>query len=92
MQANGWWVRASDAEFVCRQLEVMFGEKSYYRDIRVWLPDWEFPGADPQHRLMPPCPSCRTGEHVTVHSWREGERAGRRICDSDCWGGFLCGW
>jgi len=54
LKANNWWVRAKKAKLICTKLGLDFSEPSYYRDIRVWIPDLEF-GAE----AMPPCVSAK---------------------------------
>ena len=54
LKANNWWVRAKKAKLICTKLGLDFSEPSYYRDIRVWIPDLEF-GAE----AMPPCVECK---------------------------------
>ena len=34
-----WWLRATSARSICSKLGLTFCEESYYRDIRIWLPD-----------------------------------------------------
>ena len=40
---NGWWIRSGCAAFICSKMpELEHGEQSYYRDVRVWLPDRQY--------------------------------------------------
>ena len=72
---DGWWLRAHKAKEVCEKLGLVYGEPSYYKDLRVWLPDLEF-GAE----AMPPCVECCSSKRVGVHAFRTNHCA-RRICD-----------
>ena len=72
---DSWWLRASSAEFVCKKLGITFYEPSYYRDIRVWLPELQW-----GKEATPPCPCCKSARRVGVHAWRDNH-FGRRICD-----------
>ena len=38
-ESNDWWLRAAQAKLVCSKLKIVFCEPSYYRDIKIWLPD-----------------------------------------------------
>ena len=54
LRANDFWVRADQhAELVCKRLSIDFSEPSYYRDIKVWLPNWQW-----EVEAMPPCVEC----------------------------------
>lgn len=75
LKERSFILRAERAEVVCKKLGVEFTEIDYYRDIHVWLPDVEH-GME----AMPPCPHCRTGNHVGAHGWRDDHYA-RRVVD-----------
>ena len=77
IKENDWWLHSSNALQICNLLGLTFSEKSYYRDIYVWLPEvrWGEEG-------MPSCPHCRSNSNVAPHCWRENH-AGRRICNLD---------
>ena len=72
---DSWWLLASSAEYVCKNLGITFHELSYYRDIRVWLPEVQW-GKEP----TPVCPWCKSARLVGVHAWRDNH-VGRSICD-----------
>ena len=64
---NRWWIRNGHAEFICSKIpDLEYGEQSYYRDIRVWLPDQEY-GA----HCMPFCGTCKSNENVGPHCFRD---------------------
>ena len=64
---NGWWIRSGHAEFICSKIpDLEYGEQSYYRDIRVWLPDQQY-GA----HCMPFCGTCKSNESVGPHCFRD---------------------
>ena len=64
---NGWWIRKENAEYICKKIpELKYGEQSYYRDIRVWLPDQQY-----GILCMPFCGACRTNENVGAHGFRD---------------------
>ena len=71
LKSSDWWVRASNAKMLCSKLGLNFGEQSYYRDIRIWLPEEEF-------GIMPTCVQCKENHAVHSHSWRDNH-FGRRI-------------
>ena len=73
-EGAGWWLRGACARSLCRLLGLEYGEPSYYRDVKVWLPDEQW-GAE----AMPPCPVCESARDVGVHSW-QNVHYGRRIC------------
>ena len=66
VKENDFWLRSQQAEKLCKKLNIKFGEPSYYRDIKVWLPDVQM-GKD----AMPVCPSCKSNSRVGVHAWRD---------------------
>ena len=62
---NLWWIRKESAEHVCKMIpELKYGEQSYYRDIRVWLPDQ-------QYGCMPFCGACKANDNVGAHGFRD---------------------
>ena len=64
---NGWWIRKENAEYICKMIpELKYGEQSYYRDIRVWLPDQQYGDF-----CMPFCGACRSNENVGAHGFRD---------------------
>ena len=66
-KGNGWWIRSGHAEFLCSKIPGLeYGEQSYYRDIRVWLPDQQY-GA----HCMPFCGTCKSNESVGPHAFRD---------------------
>ena len=71
LRDSNWWLRASSARSVCLKLGLEFGEESYYRDIRIWLPDEEF-------GIKPPCVDCGQSDQVSSHCFRDNH-FGRRI-------------
>lgn len=77
IEESDWWLRSSNSRKICNLLHLEVAEKSYYRDIYVWLPDVRW-GAE----AIPPCPHCKSNLHVGFHCWRENH-AGRRICGLD---------
>ena len=59
---------------VCAKLGLDFGEQSYYRDIKVWLPDVQW-----GDEATPPCVECESAAEVRPHGFRDNH-FGRRIC------------
>jgi hypothetical protein len=59
-----WWIRAGQAQVVCKKLGLMYGQPSYYKDIQVWLPDVRW-GTE----AMPPCVICKSAEKVSPHDF-----------------------
>jgi hypothetical protein len=80
---NNFWVRAEQARSICKRLNIAFQEPSYYRDIKVWLPQEQFGRSS-----KPPCPTCGTAQHVRVKDW---PYPGRRVFTADARGHyFVC--
>ena len=73
LQAHDWWIRRYDAKSICKQLGIDFQEGSYYRDVKIWLPDVQW-GKD----CTPVCPNCDTNCNVSFHAWRSNHY-GRKI-------------
>jgi hypothetical protein len=63
MKPNDYWVEIKDAKEICGKLELAFHVPSYYRRVKVWLPDI-------QYNIMPNCPMCGKCTHVGAHSFR----------------------
>ena len=73
LQAHDWWIRRYDAKSICKQLGIDFQDGSYYRDVKIWLPDVQW-GKD----CTPVCPNCDTNCNVSFHAWRSNHY-GRKI-------------
>ena len=61
LKESNWWLRATSAKSICLKLGLNFSEESYYRDIRIWLPDEEF-------GVKPPCVECGESDKVSSHA------------------------
>jgi hypothetical protein len=72
LEENDFWVRAVHAKTICKQLKVIFQEPSYYRDVKVWLPEQQW---GPESK--PCCIFCKSAQHVHPKDW---PYPGRRIC------------
>ena len=67
LRANEFWVQADQhAELVCKRLSIDFSEPSYSRDVKVWLPNWQW---GMPLEAMPPCVECEESSCVSEHLW-----------------------
>jgi hypothetical protein len=44
LEEDEWWIKSKRARKVSRKLGLLFAEKLYYRDARVWLPELQNTG------------------------------------------------
>ena len=65
------WKRSSK---VCRKLGLTYGEKSYYRSVRVWFPELQY-----GQECMPSCVSCFSNCKVGVHAYSKKTPARRVV-------------
>lgn len=73
LKENGWWLRKENAPMIARKLSLSVHHVTYYRDIRVWIPDLQY-GRD----CLPSCPSCKSNRRVTVHGF-DSKHHGRLV-------------
>ena len=64
LKEQGWCLRKECAPKIARRLSLAVHHVTYYRDIRVWIPDLQY-GKD----CMPSCPCCKSNNRVTVHGF-----------------------
>lgn len=62
---NNWWIRQLNAPEMAKKLSLKQNHLSYYRDIRVWIPELQY-GME----CMPSCPCCKSNKKVTVHGFQ----------------------
>jgi hypothetical protein len=73
LNANEFWIYARDAANFCERFELAYGEPSYYRDVKIWLPDVQW-----GKEFAPCCPICQRNNRVGVHGYQTNHH-GRRI-------------
>ena len=76
LNTGDWWIRAeAHAQSICTKLGLSHDDPSYYRDIKVWIPDLQY-GAE----AKPPCVECKKTDRVGVHCYAGTGHCARRIC------------
>jgi hypothetical protein len=75
LKHHDWWIRKENAPSIAKRLSLTVHHVSYYRDVRIWIPDMQY-GSD----CMPACPCCKTKKRVTVHGFNS-KHYGRTIID-----------
>jgi hypothetical protein len=65
LKDNGWWIRKESAPRIAKKLSLPVYHYTYYRDVRVWIPDLQY-GKD----CMPSCPCCKSKSRVTIHGFQ----------------------
>lgn len=73
LKENGWWIRKEHATRIAKKLTLTAYHYSYYRDVRVWLPDLQY-----GNECKPCCPCCKSKSKVTVHGFHS-KHHGRMI-------------
>lgn len=64
LKDNGWWIRKEYAPKIAKKLHLDVHHHTYYRDVRVWIPDLQY-----GKEYLPPCPCCKSKSRVTVHGF-----------------------
>ena len=74
VKAHGFWIRKEHAEFFCGKLGIEFEHSTYYRDVKVWLPDEQW-----GRIAMPCCLGCKKNSRVGVKGYRTNHFARRVV-------------
>lgn len=63
---NDFWLRSQSAKKICKSLNIRCEGQYYYRDVKVWFPEMEFP-----QQCLIVCPGCNRSDRVGVHAYSQ---------------------
>ena len=63
LKSHEFWIRAEASQEICKHLGVLYKNRAYYRDVRVWLPEEQY-----GQIYMPSCITCESNTRVARHT------------------------